>query len=495
MTPFGVAKESVYAAMLAACIGWCLEAPSGMADDSPTPSHPNIVFVLADDLGYTDLGCYGSQYYESPNIDRLAAEGRRFTSGYSCGPNCQPTRAALMSGQYGPRTGVYTVGSIDRFDWRSRTLRPVDNVEKLSPDKITIAESLQKAGYVTGLFGKWHLGDDARHHPLQQGFNEAIVSAGLHFGFTTQPPVDVPADMNLADFLTDRSIDFMRRHRNEPFFLCLHHFAVHAPHEATWGLIKRFANKPAAGGHHDPVYAAMIASIDESVGRLLDTLDELQIAEKTLVIFTSDNGGVGGYEREGIQSNSITDNAPLRGGKGMLYEGGIRVPYIFRWKTHIEPGSVSDSPINSVDLYPTLQQVTSATVSSDYALDGTSYLSLLIGNGADRPRGPLFWHFPGYLGASNNTWRTTPAGVIRSDAWKLIEFFEDGRLELYNLDDDIGERHDVSSSNQEVVARLHAELQAWRAKVGAPLPAAHMPEGDPPRPERAKKIRKTPKQE
>ncbi|HOW80792.1 MAG TPA: sulfatase-like hydrolase/transferase, partial [Verrucomicrobiota bacterium] len=184
---------------------------------------PNIVFILADDLGYTDVGCYGSKYYETPNIDRMAASGIRFTSGYSCGPNCAPTRAALMSGQYGPRTGVYTVGSIDRFNWRSRPLRPVDNVIRLPLDKITLAQSLKRAGYATGMFGKWHLGDGERYHPRQRGFDEAIVSAGVHFEFTTQPPVEYPKGAYLADFLTDRAVDFIRRHKEQPFFLYLPH--------------------------------------------------------------------------------------------------------------------------------------------------------------------------------------------------------------------------------------------------------------------------------
>jgi len=177
-------------------------------DPSATrPRRPNIIFVLADDLGYTDVACYGSTYYETPNIDRLASQGMRFTSGYTCGPNCTPTRAALMSGQYGPRTGMYTVGGIDRFNWQSRPLRPVDNVEKLAPEKITIAEALKKAGYATGMFGKWHLGDDPRHHPLRQGFDEAIVSAGQHFDFATNPKVDYPPGTYLADFLTDKAVD------------------------------------------------------------------------------------------------------------------------------------------------------------------------------------------------------------------------------------------------------------------------------------------------
>ncbi len=299
------------------CLVFPFLVPSAVVADAP--SRPNIVFILADDLGWTDLGCQGSKFYETPNIDRLAAQGMRFTNGYTCGPNCQPTRAALLSGQYGPRTGVYTVGSIDRFNWQSRPLRPVDNVTKLAPDKVTIAEALRKAGYVTGMFGKWHLGDDPAHHPSKQGFDEAIVSAGRHFEFRTNPAVEYPKDAYLADFLTDKGVDFIRRHKGRPFFLYLAHFGVHAPHQAKKELIAKFKDKRPADGHSDPTYAAMIASVDESVGRIVTTLDELKLAENTLVIFSSDNGGVGGYVREGIKrAGGITDNAPLRGGKGML---------------------------------------------------------------------------------------------------------------------------------------------------------------------------------
>ncbi|WP_297036334.1 sulfatase-like hydrolase/transferase, partial [Thermogutta sp.] len=216
-------------------------------------SRPNFIFILADDLGYTDLACYGSKYYETPNIDRMAAEGMKFTDGYTAGPNCQPTRAALISGQYGPRTGVYTVGSIERFPWRTRPLRPVDNVEKLPLEKATLGQALKSAGYVTGLFGKWHLGDDPEHHPSARGFDEAITSMGRHFNFATNPRVSYPEGTYLADFLTDKAVDFIRRHAKEPFFLCLHHFAVHSPHQAKAELIKRFEGKPPAGGHHSPV--------------------------------------------------------------------------------------------------------------------------------------------------------------------------------------------------------------------------------------------------
>src|SRR5262245_12188977 len=239
------------------------------------PPRPNVIFILADDLGWTDLGCQGSKFYETPNIDKLAAAGLRLTNAYTCGPNCQPTRAALMSGQYGPRTGVYTVGSIDRFDWKSRPLRPVDNVIRLPLDRKTIGDVVKAAGYATGLFGKWHLGDDTEHHPSKRGFNEAIVSAGQHFDFVTRPMAEYPKGTYLADFLTDKAADFIRRHKDRPFFLCLHHFGVHAPHQAKPELIARFKDRPAAGGHHNPTYAAMIASVDESVGRVVAILDEL----------------------------------------------------------------------------------------------------------------------------------------------------------------------------------------------------------------------------
>ena len=201
---------------------------------------PNIIFILADDLGYTDVACYGSKYYETPNIDRMAADGVRFTDGYSCGPNCQPTRAALHSGQYGPRTGVYTVGGINRFNWQQRSLRPVDNVTQLPLDKVTLANSLKKAGYATGMFGKWHLGEDKEHHPGARGFDEAIASAGKHFNFNTNPPTEHDEDAYLADFLTDRAVDFIDRHQDEPFFLYLPHYGVHSPYEAKEELIAKF---------------------------------------------------------------------------------------------------------------------------------------------------------------------------------------------------------------------------------------------------------------
>ncbi len=454
----------------AAFAAFVLLASSGFAADPP----PNVVFILADDLGWTDLGCQGSKYYETPNIDRLAKEGMRLTSGYSCGPNCQPTRAALMSGQYGPRTGVYTVGATARFDTSTRPLVPVENVVELPLEKVTLGESMKKAGYTTALFGKWHLGQTGKHHPSQRGFDAAITTMGQHFGFVTQPKVDHPAEAYLADWLTDQSIGFIEKNKEKPFLLCLHHFGVHAPHEAKKEIIERFKNKSGVGGHSDPTYAAMIYSVDQSVGRVVAKLEELKLANNTLVIFTTDNGGVGGYVDAGVKAKEgITSNAPLRGGKGMLYEGGIRVPWIVRWPGKVKAGTTCDEPFNSVDLYPTLLTVAGAKPKDGYILDGTSITPLLFGDGGPvqgQARKPLFWHFPGYLGSGKDVWRTTPAGAIRAGEWKLIEFFETGKAELYNLQDDIGEKTDLAAKQPDRVKELRDSLATWRKSVNAPMP-------------------------
>ena len=457
-------------------------------------ARPNIVLILVDDLGWSDLSCQGSEYYETPHIDALAADGMRFTNGYTCAANCQPTRAALMSGQYAPRTGVYTVGSEDRFPWETRPLKPVKNVKKLSPKVVTIGESMRAGGYATGYFGKWHLGNDSKHHPSAQGFEEAIVSKGKHFNFKTIPKVEVPEGIYLADFLTNKSIEFLKRHQDEPFFLELAHFAVHSPHQAKPELIARFKDKPAVGGDHDPTYAAMIASVDESVGRIVATLDKLGLSENTLVIFTSDNGGLGGYKSVGLKTEQrITDNAPLRGGKGTFYEGGIRVPYIFRWPGRVEAGAVTDRPINSVDLYATLLEITGAP-RPDQPLDGETYLGALTGDPS--PRGPLYWHFPGYLGYGRHgfpklqQWRTTPVGVIRDGDWKLMEFFEDGRLELYNLRADIGEQNNLAMEHPERAKRMQQALAEWREAIGAKMPTAHTPQKKAKSQKKGKKTRK-----
>jgi arylsulfatase A-like enzyme len=435
----------------------------------------NIVYILADDLGWTDLACYGSKYYETPNIDALAASGIRFLNYHNC-QNCQPTRAALLSGQYGPRSGVYTVGGIDRFDWSMRPLRPVDNVTSLPIEKITIAQALKNSGYSTGMFGKWHLGNDKQYHPLQRGFDEALSWNGDHFDYKTDPPSEHPKGQYLADFLTDKAVDFIARNQSKPFFLYLPHYAVHAPIQAKPELISKFQNKPGVGGHSNPKYAAMIASVDESVGRIVKLLDDLKLSEKTLIVFSSDNGGVGGYVREGLkESGDVTDNAPLRSGKGSLYEGGIRDPFIVKWPGKVKPGTTCPVPAIHVDVYPTLLQVANCDSPNDYPLDGESLVPLLKAESTTLKREAIYQHFPGYLGAGKDTWRTTPVGLIQMGTWKLMEFFEDNRLELYNLADDPGESKNLAKSMPEKTAELHQRMIAWRKEIRAPMPTPNDP--------------------
>jgi arylsulfatase A-like enzyme len=432
---------------------------------------PNIIFIMADDLGYTDVHCFGSQYYETPNIDRLAEQGMKLTSFHQA-QNCQPTRAALVTGQYAPRTGVYTVGGIDRFNWRSRPLRPVDNLNELPLEKKTVAQSLKSAGYVTGMFGKWHLGNGEAHHPGKRGFDEAIVSMGKHFNFGTNPKIEGPdKDTYLADFLTDKAVDFITRHKDKPFFLYLPHFGVHSPFQAKEELIERFKPKAPAGGHRDPTYAAMIASVDESVGRVMETLEKLKLAENTVLIFTSDNGGVGGYAREGIKkAEDITDNAPLRSGKGSLYEGGTRVPFIVRWPGVVKGGGTCDVPTIHVDIFPTFLELAKAPAPEGQVLDGESLVSLFRDASAKLKRDAIYQHFPGYLGAGENSWRTTPVATMIHGDWKLMEFMEDKRVELYHLKDDIGETKNLATTEPENAKALLGKLHAWQQEIKAPMP-------------------------
>ena len=439
-------------------------------------ARPNIVFILADDLGYTDVACYGSRYYETPNIDRLASQGIRFTNHHHH-QNCTPTRAALMSGQYCARTGVYTVGGIDRFDWSSRPLRPVDNVTNLPLDRVILPQAMKSAGYATGMFGKWHIGQEGPYHPAKRGFDEAIVSMGKHFDFVTNPKVEYPKGQYLADFLTDKAVDFIRRHKDEPFFLYLPHFGVHSPHDAKPELIAKFKNKAPVGGHNSPVYAAMIASVDESVGRVMAVLEELKLADNTVLIFASDNGGVGGYVREGIKkAGDITDNAPLRSGKGSLYEGGTRVPFIVRWPGQAKPGTACDVPTIHVDVYPTLVEIAGGKMPEKQISDGESFARLIRDPQAKLAREAIYQHFPGYLGAGADNWRTTPVSLIHAGDWKLMEYLEDGRLELYNLKNDLGETKNLATAEPERTKAMYAKLLAWRAAVKAPMPQPNTPD-------------------
>ena len=437
---------------------------------------PNFVFILIDDLGWKDVGFMGSTFYETPNIDKLAGEGVIFTNAYSNAPNCAPTRACLLSGQYSPRHGVYTVGSSERGKSQLRKLIPVKNHTTLPAAKITIAEALKPAGYVSASIGKWHLGDDPELGPVAQGFDVNV--GGNHAGhpksyfspYHNKNLRNGPMGEYLTDRLTAEALRFIQKNKDRPFFLYLPHYAVHTPIQAKKALVEKYRNKPGSGGQSNAVYAAMIESTDQGVGRIMDKLDELGLSDNTVVIFFSDNGGYG----------PVTTMAPLRGSKGMLYEGGIRVPLIIRWPGKIEPGSVCEEPVIGIDFYPTILQMAGVSQPENYTLDGVSLLPLFAEQKLSRSA--IFWHFPAYLQAyrgMKSPWRTTPAGAVRVGDWKLIEFFEDGKLELYNLKEDIGERNDLSEKMPEKTKELHTLLQVWRKSVNAPVPTKLNPEYDP----------------
>ena len=430
---------------------------------------PNIVIIMADDLGWTDVGCQGTKYYETPNIDKLATQGLRMTSYYHS-QNCAPTRAALMTGQYAPRTGVYTVGSLERGAAKDRKMDVPVNVTNLPLDRVLMPQTLKDAGYATALYGKWHLGEKKAYHPGKRGFDDAIVSMGKHFNFTTNPKVPVPEGAYLADFLTDHAENFIESNKSRPFFLYLSHFGVHTPLEAKKELIEKYKKKKGVGGHNDPVYAAMIESIDQSVGRILQKLAELKLEDNTIVIFMSDNGGVGGYSAEGIMARSITNNFPLRGGKGMLYEGGLRVPFIIRWPGHIPPGRTTDQPAVHVDLLPTFVEIAGKKTLPKQPLDGVSLVKLWKNPEMNLDRAPIYFHFPGYLEGGKTTWRTTPACMMRSGDFTLLEFFEDNRLELYNVKNDLGQKQNLAKPMPETTRELHDQMLAWRKSINAAMP-------------------------
>lgn len=448
---------------------------------------PNIVFILADDLGYADVNSFNplgnAGYYETPNIDRLAEQGMMFMSAYSNGPNCAPTRAALMSGQYYPRQPVYTVGSGARGELKHQKLEAVSNGRGLSVETYTMAEALRDAGYATGHFGKWHLGSA---EPEEQGFSKASVTGVDVNGVQLdQRPKLGPGGEYIAEELNKRARQFIEDYQDQPFFLYLSHFVPHSPFEAPEILVQKYLEKRPVAGHYHATYAGMIESIDESVGKVMDKLDDLGLVENTLFIFYSDNGGMGGYIDQRIQGMprldplddgakgtiEITHNAPLRGGKGQFYEGGIHVPLIMRWPNIISAGTKTDEPVISIDFYPTFVELSGADIPEDHELDGINLLPLLLDSEVSLNREALYWHFPGYLQTRQpGSWRTTPVGAIRAGDWKLLQFFEDNTIELYNLTNDIGEHYDLSEVRTDKTQELLGMLEAWREELNAPMP-------------------------
>ncbi len=416
-----------------------------MADAATTP--PNIIFFLIDDLGWRDLSCCGSTFYKTPNIDRLAADGMRFTDAYAACSVCSPTRASLLTGKYPARLHLtHVIGGKPQPNTR---LSEPNWTRHLPLEEVTFAETLKEASYATAQFGKWHLGDPP-FTPDKQGFDVVVPAA----------PAKNHHDKNVAQ-LTDAVIEFMRSHAKQPFLAYLCHHTVHVPHEADKTLTEEYRKKAPRAGQNNPTMAAMIEALDKSVGRILATLDELGIAGNTVVIFTSDNGGLRSI-RQGKGVVTATDNAPARAGKATLYEGGTRVPLIIKWPGITRPGSTSSVPVISNDLYPTLLDIAGLLPRPTQHQDGLSLTPLLKGTGSLQ-RDALFWHFPHYHSG------VKPAGSLRVGNWKLIEFFEDNRVELYNLKDDIGEENNLATKMPEKAAQLRKQLHDWRTNVGAQM--------------------------
>ena len=434
---------------------------------------PNILFILADDLGVMDVGFMGDQRYDTPNLDRLATEGIVFTEAYAPASNCAPSRAAILSGKAAPRTGVYTVNSSERGKTKDRKLIPTPNTLYLSDDIVTIADVLKAEGYTTGHIGKWHVSED----PKQQGIGVNIAGTTLGYSKSYFSPYknpalkDGPTGEYLTDRLTDEAISFIDLRKSAPFFLYLPYYTVHTPLQAREDLLVRYEGREDL----NPTYAAMVAALDKNVGRLLRYLEQSGLSENTLVVFSSDNGGV----------TKFSSQDPYRSGKGSYYEGGIRVPLTIRWPGTIDPGSQSSIPVTGLDLYPTFIEATGGPAllhrSTDNATDGVSLMPLITGSG-DIPERALFWHFPIYLDSKGTAdardplFRTRPGSVMRLGDWKLHEFFEDGGLELFNLNDDVGERHNLVDKHPDKLTELHDMLIAWRKEVGAPVPAKLNPE-------------------
>jgi len=436
---------------------------------------PNIVFILADDLGWADLPVYGNKFNEAPNISRLAEEGIRFSNAYAACPVCSPTRASIMSGQYPARVGI-----IDFIPghWRpyEKVIVPINRTQYLPEEIITIGEAMKSAGYTTGYFGKWHLGDDPEHHPLNQGFDEANVGQGYyHVRFS--PPRAVGSSKRLSELLTDFGVEFIEKNKNHPFFLFLAHYDVHVQLDADQDLINKYLHKARVEGYPcNAIYAAMIEHLDRSVGKISQKLKELGLNENTILIFFSDNGGLNrrfdripllAESKKHIYKNDsllyiATSNAPLRGEKGTVYEGGIREPLIVKWPGKIEAGTVSDALVTSVDFFPTLVKMAGGKLPDTQTFDGKNMIPELEGKNEETER-TIFWHYPIYH-------HDVPASAMRKGDWKLIQNLEDNAYKLYNLKNDISESHDLSSLYPEKVKELSALLDQWRNNVGARLP-------------------------
>jgi arylsulfatase A len=434
-------------------------------------SKMNVVLFLIDDLGWMDLSCQGSDYYQTPNIDQLAAEGTRFSDAYAACALCSPTRASVMTGKYPARLMLTQWLPAGRWSPKENKKREGRFLRELPLEEFTIAETLREAGYATFHVGKWHLGGPPFSLPAQHGFDVNVAGSehgapgGYFYPYTgkwTVPTTGTPVvkvtlpdgqeGEYLTDRLTDEAIGLIRQNREKPFFLYFPHYGVHSPHQAKKEVIARYEAVPEKERQGLPAYAAMVESIDDSVGRIMETLQELGMEDNTLVIFTSDNGG----------QSKATDHAPLRANKGSHYEGGIRVPMIIKSPGASKRGAVNSVPVITNDLYPTILDVVGLPLHPRQHEDGVS-LSRLLDGKRSLDREALFWHYPHY----NRHPFNAPASIVRRGSWKLIEFLESGKIELYDLSNDIREATNLAEAQPERVKRLLAELRDWQTEVGA----------------------------
>ncbi|NBW97319.1 MAG: DUF4976 domain-containing protein [Planctomycetia bacterium] len=449
--------------MLAGSFAILLLAVFSGAAGAAGPRPPNFVVILMDDMGWRDVGFMGNTFVETPNIDALAKRGLVFAQSYSSAPNCAPTRACLMSGQYTPRHGIYTVVDPRQpagSPWHK--LVAAHSESELATEVTTLPEALKSCGYATAFLGMWNLGRGRTgpRTPGGQGFDTVVFPETIGFG---KDAYFDGAGRYLSDRLADETLAFIEANRARPFFVYLADHAVHAPYDPKPELLARYEKKAKAieDRRNDAAYAATIHAVDENVGRIVAGLARLGLSEETFVIFTSDNGGTERY------------TAPLKGSKGQLYEGGIRVPLVVTGPTVARRGSTSDVPVASIDLYPTLLELAGAAVPAGQRLDGVSFAPLLRG-GPAAARDRMFWHFPCYVG------RATPASAVREGDYKAIEFFEDGgHVEVYNLREDPGETRDLAAAMPERTRDLTLALHAWQRDTGAAIPDRPNPAYDP----------------
>jgi len=446
---------------------------------------PNVVFFLVDDLGYSDVGCYGSDYYETPAIDKLGSEGVRFTQNYAASSVCSPTRASILTGKYPGRLHITHAIPVDgSARLIAKGVQPplldADYVKNLPLEEVTIAEALKSYGYKTGMIGKWHVGWDKEYFPEYQGFDVNKGGNGMGYpgryfypyeGKWRATPNDPYSEWNLfeegekGEYLTDRltleAEKFIRQNKDDPFFLYLSHYAVHTPIQAKDSLINKYQmkEKDEKKGHKKPAYAAMIESVDQSMEHIMALLKELDLEKNTIIVFTSDNGGAGG----------VTSNYPLRGNKGNFFEGGIRVPLIVKYPGKVIPGGESSLPVISPDLYPTILGLAKLPLIPSQHTDGIDFSPVLRGEEWTTDRKDLFWHLPNNIGPGPPN-SAGPCSVIRSGDWKLIESFESGECELYNLNTDLEEKNDLAKEMPEKVKELQKKLAQWRENVNVQMP-------------------------